>query len=237
MTASISVLISNNFEQEENYGRCFAVRFFVLVDFMDYKTVKNFGTDEYIVKKSRFIGYVKPVSTVDEAMAFVNEIKTKHRDARHNVFAYMLKDGNKRYSDDGEPQGTAGIPVLDVIEKERLFNIVVVVTRYFGGILLGGGGLVRAYSHTAKLAIDAASIVTKTLCTTGEIACDYGFYGRIPMVVNEFGGIILDTVFEDNVKIKIKLPKSGEKLISDKIIDLSGGKYNFSKISEEFSEI
>lgn len=205
---------------------------------MDYKTIKDFGTDEYVVKKSRFIGYAKPVQTVDEAVAFVNEIKTKHRDARHNVFAYMLKEGNnKRYSDDGEPQGTAGIPVLDVIEKEELYNIVIVVTRYFGGILLGGGGLVRAYSHTAKLSIDAAGVVTKTLCTTGEIVCDYGFYGRIPAVVNEFGGIILDTVFEDNVKVKVKLPKSVEKQISDKIIDISGGKYNFFKISEEFSEI
>ena len=110
-----------------------------------YKTVKEFASDELVEKRSRFIGYCKPVTTQDEAIAFINEIKTKHWDARHNVYAYVIKDeGVSRYSDDNEPQGTAGIPVLDAIRKRDITDCVIVVTRYFGGVLLGAGGLVRA---------------------------------------------------------------------------------------------
>ena len=113
----------------------------------EYITVKNSGEDEFVEKRSRFIGYCKPVKTQDEAVSFINEIRSKHWDATHNVYAYVLSDGQiMRYSDDGEPQGTAGVPVLDVIKKMGIVDVVVVVTRYFGGIMLGAGGLVRAYS-------------------------------------------------------------------------------------------
>ena len=122
----------------------------------EYKTIKEASSDEFIVKKSRFIGYVKPVKTQEEALEFINEIKTKHWDATHNVHAYCLREGGiRRFSDDGEPQGTAGIPSLDVLLKEEVVDCCVVVTRYFGGIMLGAGGLVRAYSHGAKIALDA----------------------------------------------------------------------------------
>ena len=114
----------------------------------DYKTVAREASDEFVEKRSRFIGYVKPVKTEEEAVAFINQKRSEHWDARHNVYAYSLREGNiKRYSDDGEPSGTAGMPVLDVIVKNEIYDVCVVVTRYFGGVLLGTGGLVRAYSQ------------------------------------------------------------------------------------------
>ena len=144
---------------------------------MEYRTILNEASDEFIERKSRFIGYIKPVTTQEDAVSFINEIKSKHWDATHNVYAYILRDGQiRRYSDDGEPQGTAGIPVLDVLQKEGLTDCVVVVTRYFGGILLGGGGLVRAYSHAAKLAVDAAGVIKMSMCVRAECECDYGYY-------------------------------------------------------------
>ena len=127
----------------------------------EYKTVTMDTSDEFVEKRSRFIGYIRPVKTEEEAIAFINQIKSKHWDATHNVYAYCLREGQvKRYSDDGEPQGTAGIPTLDVLLKSEVTDVVVVTTRYFGGILLGGGGLVRAYSHAASLALAKAQVVT-----------------------------------------------------------------------------
>ena len=126
----------------------------------DYKTVKIESSDEFTEKRSRFIGYVKPVKTEAEATEFINSIRSKHWDARHNVYAYSLREGNiKRYSDDGEPSGTAGMPVLDVITKNEVYDVCVVVTRYFGGVLLGTGGLVRAYSQGSKIALEAGQVV------------------------------------------------------------------------------
>ena len=205
---------------------------------MEYRTVKKEAADEYIVKKSRFIGYACPVQTADEALAFISKIKSKHWDATHNVYAYILRNGGiKRYSDDGEPQGTAGIPTLDVLEKENVTDVAVVVTRYFGGILLGGGGLVRAYSHSAKIALDAANIITMSLCVIGEITCDYGFYGKLPSFVPENGGRIIDTVYEDNVKVILSLPKNLAEKFNEKLIDTSNGRYSFNITSEEYMEI
>ncbi|MBQ1830507.1 MAG: YigZ family protein, partial [Ruminococcus sp.] len=126
----------------------------------DYKTVAREASDEFVEKRSRFIGYVKPVKTEEEAVAFINQKRSEHWDARHNVYAYSLREGNiKRYSDDGEPSGTAGMPVLDVIVKNEIYDVCVVVTRYFGGVLLGTGGLVRAYSQGSKIALESGGIV------------------------------------------------------------------------------
>ena len=133
----------------------------------DYITLNQRAQDEFVERKSRFIGTATPVSTQEEAIAFIDEMRSKYWDATHNVYAYILRDGTKRYSDDGEPQGTAGVPVLDVLQKEGLTDLCVVVTRYFGGILLGAGGLVRAYSHGAKIAVDAAGIG----CRHGSARC------------------------------------------------------------------
>ena len=148
----------------------------------DYTTLKERGQDEFIEKKSRFIGYAAPASSEEEAVAFINEIRAKHRDARHNVYAYIVnKDGvvNQRYSDDGEPQGTGGMPVLDVIQKRGLINCCVVVTRYFGGVLLGASGLVRAYSHGAALAVEAAGLLQVVKCTLVTIEIPYNMYDQV----------------------------------------------------------
>ena len=124
---------------------------------LEYITVKEQGEDFFIEKKSKFIGHCKPVKTESEALEFISEIKSKHADANHNVYAYILREnGTQRFSDDSEPQGTAGIPVIDALKKANIVDVVVVATRYFGGTLLGGGGLIRAYSHTASIAVEAA---------------------------------------------------------------------------------
>ena len=204
----------------------------------EYKTVENASSDEFVVKKSRFIGYVKPVKTQDEAVSFINEIKSKHWDATHNVYAYVLRDGQiRRYSDDGEPQGTAGIPCLDVLLKEGVSDLCVVATRYFGGIMLGAGGLVRAYSHTAKIAVDAGGIITMSLCKIAKIKSDYTFYGRLQPLICSLGGIILDTEFAEDVTITFKIPGEDFEKLNAEIFDQSNGRYKAEIINEEYSKI
>lgn len=203
----------------------------------EYRTIKEFNSDEYIVKRSRFIGYAKPVTTVDEANAFIAEIKSKHWDATHNVYAYILRDGGvKRYSDDGEPQGTAGVPVLDVLEKENVVDVAVVVTRYFGGILLGGGGLVRAYSHSAKIAIDSGKIITMALCLDLEIKCDYTFYGKLGAFLANEGAVVLDTQFTDEVTVVFRIKSDFLNELNKKLTELSNGRVSATIISENFCE-
>lgn len=203
-----------------------------------YKTIRAEASDSFIEKKSKFIGYIRPVTTQEEAMAFIQEKKSEHWDATHNVYAYVLRDGQtRRYSDDGEPQGTAGIPVLDVLLKENIVDCVVVATRYFGGILLGTGGLVRAYSHTSKIAVEAGGIVTMALCTIGEVSCDYTFYGRLASLIPEMGGVVEDTQFSDVVTVRFKMPSSLLSAFDDKLFDLSLGKYRSTKLDELFSAV
>ncbi len=203
-----------------------------------YKTLRNPASDEYIVKKSRFIATVKPVTSQDEALAFIAEISKKYWDATHNVYAYIIRDGGtKRFSDDGEPQGTAGIPVLDVLEKSGLTDCAVVVTRYFGGIMLGAGGLVRAYSHSASLGVSAGGTVTRAICVRGKITCDYGFYGRLSSLIPENGGIIEDTAFEDNVTVTFRIKKDEAQAINAKIIDASNGRLEASITDEFYADI
>ncbi len=200
-----------------------------------YKTVSVQASDEFIEKKSKFIGYVKPVKTVDEAMAFVNEIKQKHWDATHNVYAYVLRDMmTRRYSDDGEPQGTAGIPVLDAILKAEVVDVAIVATRYFGGTLLGAGGLVRAYSHTASIALNAGKVVTMQLCAIAEAKCDYSFYGKLPTLIAEAGGKIDDTIFADDVKVVFRIADGDLQKFNENLIDVSNGRFRCEKMGEIF---
>ncbi len=202
---------------------------------MEYRTILNEASDEFIERKSRFIGYIKPVTTQEEAVSFINSIKSKHWDATHNVYAYVLREGQvRRYSDDGEPQGTAGIPVLDVLLKENVTDCVVVATRYFGGTLLGAGGLVRAYSHTAKIAVDAGQIITMKLCKVLKVTCDYNFYGRLNSFIPEMGGVVDDTEFADNVTVTFKLPVDDVAGFDAKLIDMSFGKFHTEEIGEEY---
>ncbi len=201
----------------------------------EYKTVHREAYDEFTEKRSRFIGYVCPVRTVDEANAFISKIKQKHWDAKHNVYAYVLKDGNvKRYSDDGEPQGTAGVPVLDVLEKSGTVDACVVVTRYFGGILLGGGGLVRAYSHGAKIALDAGGIIKMSLCGEMKIECDYTLYGKITPMISSLGGKITDTEFTDMVTVLYTVPEKDEQRLSSAVFEATNGKVMPEKLGEKF---
>lgn len=204
----------------------------------EYKTVRQRANDEYTVKKSRFIGYAAPVATQREALEFIAEISKKHWDATHNVYAYVLRDGGvKRFSDDGEPQGTAGIPVLDVLEKSGVTDCAVVVTRYFGGVMLGAGGLVRAYSHSASIALAAAKIVTRTLCDRMRVTCDYNFYGRLSSLVPECGGITEDTVFEDSVKVIFYMPQTLVGAFNARLTDAGNGRYFAEKIDEMYADI
>ena len=167
----------------------------------NYKTLHKFGVDEYIVEKSTFIGYAKPIKTEEEAIEFVNEIKKKHKDATHNVWAYTVGENMniQRYSDDGEPQGTAGIPTLEVIKKEDLRDVVVVVTRYFGGIKLGAGGLVRAYTKGAKVGIEAGIVIEKVKYTEVKIKIEYTQLGRIQNEIMNLGFKVKDTIYSEDV--------------------------------------
>lgn len=203
-----------------------------------YKTVKKECSDEFVVKKSRFIGYVRPVKTQQEALDFISAIKTKHWDATHNVYAYVLRDGmTRRFSDDGEPQGTAGIPCLDVLLKEEVTDICVVVTRYFGGIMLGAGGLVRAYSHGAKIAVDSGEVITMSLCKIARVKSDYTFYGRLVPLICEEGGIIESTDFTDAVEVTFRIPEEKLSFFEAKLVDVSCGKLHTEVIDEKYCEI
>ena len=202
-----------------------------------YLTVEKENHDEFEVKRSRFIGYAKPVKTIEEANAFISEIKSANWDAKHNVYAYILRDGQiKRYSDDGEPQGTAGIPVLDVLEKSNVTDCCVVVTRYFGGILLGGGGLVRAYSHSASIALKAGNIIEMKLYKRCKMSCDYTLYGRIPALIADFSGRVENTLFEENVSIEFLIPVDLIEGFEERLTDLSLGKGYVDIIGEEYGK-
>ncbi len=204
----------------------------------EYKTVEFENSDEFVEKKSRFIGYVKPVKTQDEAVSFINSIKSKHWDATHNVYAYVLRDNNiQRYSDDGEPSGTAGVPVLDVILKNNLVDVCVVVTRYFGGTLLGAGGLVRAYSHGSKIAVESGNMITMAPCKVLTVSVEYGFYERLNILLSNFDANIENTEFSDNVAITFSLKQDRADALQNKLTDLSNGLYKFNEIGEKFAKV
>ena len=203
----------------------------------EYKTVEKEASDFFIEKKSKFIGYAKPVKTQEEAVEFISEIKSKHWDATHNVYAYVLRENNiQRYSDDGEPSGTAGVPVLDVMLKESLVDVCVVATRYFGGTLLGAGGLVRAYSHTSKIALEAAGIITMAQCSVMSAEVDYSFYDRLNILLSDFSAVILDTSFSDKVCVEFSVKENIVDLLNAKLIDVSNGKYISKFLRSEFSK-
>ena len=200
-----------------------------------YKTLHDFGSDEIIIEKSTFIGYAKPIKTEEEAVEFVNEIKKKHKDATHNVWAYTVGPtmNIQRYSDDGEPQGTAGIPTLEVIKKEDLRDVVVVVTRYFGGIKLGAGGLVRAYTKGAKVGLEAAKIIEKVMYKEVKIKIDYNQLGKVQNEIMNLGYFIKDTIYEDNVEIIVYSRKNEIDGIVEKINDITSATANIV-LGEEF---
>lgn len=201
----------------------------------DYKTVKAYGDAEMLERKSRFIGYCRPVKNQDEAIDFINEIRAMHRQATHNVYAYILRNDNiMRYSDDGEPAGTAGVPVLEVIKKEGLTDICVVVTRYFGGILLGAGGLVRAYGKAAKIGIDAAVRIEKIYCNLYLIRCNYSTYGKLEYAINTEGYILKDCAFENDVCLTVGVRQGQESAFLKTVADISGGSAQINELPGEY---
>lgn len=201
-----------------------------------YKTIVEFSTAEFIEKKSRFIGYIAHVETIDQAMSFIEKIKKEHYNATHNVFAYSLRNGQAyRYSDDGEPQGTAGMPVLDVIKKEGLIDVCIVATRYFGGIMLGGGGLVRAYSHTATIAVQSAQIVNMVWCAVISLKCDYSLYGKLTYIFPQHDIIVEKSDFSDIVSLELLLEKSKLQKFSKQVTEISNAQAEITILSEMHS--
>lgn len=204
---------------------------------MNYFTVSQPASNSFTEKKSEFIGYIAPVRTNDEAVEFINKIKSMHRKARHNVYAYILRNDNiTRYSDDGEPQGTAGMPVLDVLQKRGLTDVCIVVTRYFGGILLGGGGLVRAYSHTASIACDAADIMDMRLCHRLKISVDYGMYGKISYILPNFDTITLNSDFGSNVVLEIVVMSDKLQSLLKELIEITNGSAEITDLGELYED-
>lgn len=201
----------------------------------DYKTVLENASDEFVEKRSRFIGYCKPVKTEQEAIDFINEKRSEHWNATHNVYAYSLREGNiKRYSDDGEPSGTAGMPVLDVIVKNEIFDVVVVVTRYFGGVLLGTGGLVRAYSHGSKIAVEAAKPVIMQNCLVCEARCAYNQYGKVSSMIIGVGAAVDDTVYESDVLVKFHIKPELLGTLNKKLADATSGEVTVEQKDEQY---
>lgn len=201
-----------------------------------YRTVAKDAAAEFIEKRSRFIGYICPVQTEEQALEFIRARAKEHWDARHNVYAYVLEGGNLcRYSDDGEPQGTAGIPVLEVLRKTGLTDCTVVVTRYFGGILLGGGGLVRAYSHAARLAVEAAGIVEMRRCRRLEVRCDYAQYGFLPALLAAENAQVTDTRYDDGVTVQFTLEAERQGALQAALTERSAGQLTLTARGEVFA--
>lgn len=202
-----------------------------------YFTLKQAAEAQFVERKSEFIGNAAPVTTEREALDFINSIRSKYSDATHNVYAYILREGNlTRFSDDGEPHGTAGLPVLDVLRKEQLCDCAVVVTRYFGGILLGAGGLVRAYSAGAKIGVDAAQKIFLKPFDIIEIHLDYGRYNRIAQLMSAHRVYTVDSDFSDSVYIKGRVPCERTEAFRDAVreatnalisVDICGKEYGY----------
>ena len=200
----------------------------------EYLVPAGFGEDEFIEKKSRFIGRVWQVNTEEEALERIQEMKKQHHDATHNCWAYVIRDGAVRFSDDGEPGGTAGNPMMQVLMRENLYNVVCVVTRYFGGILLGAGGLVRAYTKGTKIAVDAAGKAMKRIWSVLYVPCPYTYYERVKLEVEAFGGFIRDTQFGAEVELEILLAEGQVGAFTEKLTDMTAGTVETMETGKEY---
>ncbi|MBE5923380.1 MAG: YigZ family protein [Lachnospiraceae bacterium] len=202
----------------------------------EYKTVIEEGIGEYVEKKSRFIGYVRHVESEEEAESFIAQIKKKHYDARHNCSAYSVGDDKQiqRFSDDGEPSGTAGKPILEVMTGNGLHNVCIVVTRYFGGTLLGTGGLVRSYTEAAKACINDTEIVTKRCVIPLEITTNYNDLGKIQYILGQEAIGIRDTSYEENVVITADVPVDDVEYIEKKITEATAARSGLKRTDPEY---
>lgn len=199
-------------------------------------TVKEAATASFVERKSEFIGHITPVKTEEEAIAFVNRIKKQYADAKHNVYAYLLRENNiTRFSDDGEPHGTAGLPVLDVLRKEGVTDVAVVVTRYFGGILLGTGGLVRAYSQGAKMALDAAgkSVVEKLLVFSLRV--NYSDLQKVEPILENYTMLRLDTIYADDVRLSAAMREQEYPALAKAVTERTNGRAILGVEGEQYA--
>ena len=200
----------------------------------EYLVPTDFGQDEFVEKKSCFIGRVWPVDTEEQALEKIQEMKKQHYDATHNCWAYVIKDGPMRFSDDGEPGGTAGNPMMQVLQRENLYNVVCVVTRYFGGILLGAGGLVRAYTKGAKIAIDAAGKSMKRVWSVLYVPCPYSYYERMKLEIEAFDGVLRDTQFGAEVELEILIAQPKAQAFLDRVVDMTSGTVEGMEVAQEY---
>lgn len=205
---------------------------------VSYKTVKKYARTLTVEKKSKFIASVSPVENEAEALEFLKMVKTEYPDATHNVYAYIIDENNIfRYSDDGEPGGTAGMPVLDTIRKEGLVDLCVVVTRYFGGTLLGTGGLVHAYSSSAKRGIEEAKIITRALCNVVSVVVDYNLVGKIQYMIANNGCILEDTVYGNDVTFYVCCKMDKTESFIKEVVELTNAKSVCNVIEQKYVDI
>ncbi len=200
-----------------------------------YTTIKKYAIFEYEDRKSRFIGEAIPISSEEEALSFISEIKKKYPNANHHVYAYVLRDNNiMRYSDDKEPQGTAGMPVLDVIRKNNCTDAAIVVTRYFGGTLLGTGGLVRAYTAAASGAFLSAEIITYDIYTSMNLYVSYSDYQKVSPILSNFDFRVENTKYSDNVEISGKIKSISKEAFLKNMTEITSGRANIDIRNEQF---
>ena len=189
---------------------------------------------EFVEKRSRFISHIWPVESEQQAQQYIKEMKARYYDARHNCWCYRIGPAIARYSDDGEPQGTAGQPMLKVLEREEVTNVCCVVTRYFGGILLGAGGLVRAYTKGAKIAVNAAGKSMKRVWAALYVPCPYAYYERIKLETAAFGGIIRNTEFGAEVELEILLPEGRTQPFLERLTDMTAAEVEGMEVGREY---
>ncbi len=201
---------------------------------MEYRTIESRVEARFEEKKSEFIGCLAPVSSEEEATAFINEIRAANRKARHNCYAYILTDKTARHSDDGEPQGTAGVPIYEVLQKEGLSGVCCVVTRYFGGILLGAGGLVRAYTKAAADAVGMAKIKEMAFAAKTEITVDYSFYGKLAKIFDELGAKVAYEDFGNSVKLTVYVKEELSEKLRTALADACSGNVGIEIKEKEF---
>lgn len=201
----------------------------------EYYIPAKHGESEVVEKRSRFLGYIWPVTSEEEARDKIAQTKSKHYDARHNCWCYLLREGSvARYSDDGEPQGTAGQPMLEILKREGVENVCCVVTRYFGGVLLGTGGLLRAYTHTAKEALQDAGIAVVRQWVETAVTCPYPFLERVKLEIEAADGIVDTIDYGVEVQIRALLPENSIETYENRITELTAGKLAVERTGTAF---
>ncbi|GKV64907.1 MULTISPECIES: YigZ family protein [Sporosarcina] len=204
----------------------------------NYKTVNLFGESEFVIQKSRFLSFVKRAETEEEALEFIQEIKKRHHSATHNCSAYIIgeHDQIQKANDDGEPSGTAGVPILEVLKKQHLKDTVIVVTRYFGGIKLGGGGLIRAYGKAASEGIAATGAVERKLHALIKTSIDYTWLGKVENEVRQSDYPLEEIVYEEDVQLFLYVPVEEEMIFRDWMMELTNGQAEMAAVRHKFLE-